>query len=208
MPYTAEHKARTRERIVQSARRLFNTRGFSAVSIDEIMAEAGLTRGGFYNHFRTKEDLLAEAVTEILRLHPGKDWGDEPVDMAEPDKRKLASCIVNAYLSKAHLMETENACSLVAYVSDAALGGNVVKRAYQQVFEHMLGCLQQGTVSGVASQRENALAVVALCVGGMVLARAVADETLADEIRETAKSAALRAGGWPATRSGEMVAAE
>ena len=58
MPCTAEHKARTRERIEQSARSMFNRRGFASVSIEDIMSHAGLTRGGFYNHFASKTDLF------------------------------------------------------------------------------------------------------------------------------------------------------
>ena len=57
MPYSPEHKGGTRERILRSARQLFNRKGFSEVTIDEIMAAAGLTRGGFYNHFHGKEEL-------------------------------------------------------------------------------------------------------------------------------------------------------
>jgi TetR/AcrR family transcriptional regulator, transcriptional repressor for nem operon len=72
MPYTAEHKENTRRRIVQSARRLFNRHGFNGVSIDEIMAEAGLTRGGFYNHFGTKEELYAEVVQQVLTCREGE----------------------------------------------------------------------------------------------------------------------------------------
>jgi TetR/AcrR family transcriptional repressor of nem operon len=55
MPYSLTHKQETRERIVNSARRLFNRKGFTEVTIDEIMKHAGLTRGGFYRHFDTKE---------------------------------------------------------------------------------------------------------------------------------------------------------
>jgi AcrR family transcriptional regulator len=62
MPYAPEHKQETRKRIVNSARRLFNRKGFAAVTIDDIMADAGLTRGGFYKHFNTKEELYADAV--------------------------------------------------------------------------------------------------------------------------------------------------
>ena len=69
MPYSANHKAETRARIVESARALFNRHGFTEVSIDEIMASAGLTRGGFYNHFKTKDELYAEAVTQILECN-------------------------------------------------------------------------------------------------------------------------------------------
>jgi TetR/AcrR family transcriptional regulator, transcriptional repressor for nem operon len=62
MPYTAEHKARTRARIIEKARVMFNRRGFEQVSIDDIMREAGRTRGGFYNHFASKDELYSEAV--------------------------------------------------------------------------------------------------------------------------------------------------
>lgn len=71
MPYSPAHKARTRERIVESARHLFNRCGFAGVSIDEIMAEAGLTRGGFYNHFGAKEELYAEVVNEEAKRWSG-----------------------------------------------------------------------------------------------------------------------------------------
>ncbi len=65
-PYTEQHKQETRKRIIQSARRLFNRHGFADVSIDDIMAGAGLTRGGFYKHFTGKEDLYEEAVLEFI----------------------------------------------------------------------------------------------------------------------------------------------
>jgi AcrR family transcriptional regulator len=70
MPYTAAHKARTRVRIVESARRLFNRFGFDQVSIDAIMADAGLTRGGFYNHFASKDELYAAAVASYATCNP------------------------------------------------------------------------------------------------------------------------------------------
>ena len=66
MPYTAAHKARTRSRIVESARRLFNRHGFEQVTIDQIMAHAGLTRGGFYNHFGSKDNLIVAVASHIL----------------------------------------------------------------------------------------------------------------------------------------------
>jgi AcrR family transcriptional regulator len=66
LPYVPEHKAETRIRILESARRLFNRNGLSAISIDEIMAGAGLTRGGFYSYFDSKEELVAEAITHFI----------------------------------------------------------------------------------------------------------------------------------------------
>src|ERR1700739_4731207 len=66
MPSPAEHRQLTKKKIVQSARRLFNRHGFDAVSIDDMMADAGLTRGSFYAYFESKGDLYAEGVTQIL----------------------------------------------------------------------------------------------------------------------------------------------
>ena len=70
MPYRPEHKEETRTRIIECARCLFNRHGFSEVSIEQVMAEAGLTRGGFYNHFRNKEELFCEAVKFYANCNP------------------------------------------------------------------------------------------------------------------------------------------
>jgi TetR/AcrR family transcriptional regulator, transcriptional repressor for nem operon len=66
MSYPAERRRLTKQKIVRNARRPFNRRGFDTVSIDDVMADAGLTRGSFYSYFESKGDLYAEAVTQIL----------------------------------------------------------------------------------------------------------------------------------------------
>ena len=66
MPYSHEHREKIRDKVVQSARLLFNRHGFNGVSIDQIMADAGLTRGGFYSYFKNKTELYAESVTRIV----------------------------------------------------------------------------------------------------------------------------------------------
>ena len=71
MPFPPQHKQQTRQRIVESARGLFNRRGFTEVSIDEIMAGAGLTRGGFYNHFKSKEELYTETIHDYALRREG-----------------------------------------------------------------------------------------------------------------------------------------
>ena len=72
MPYRPDHKARTRARIVEAARRLFNRHGFEQVTIDQIMAAAGLTRGGFYHHFDSKDQLYAASVASYATCNPEK----------------------------------------------------------------------------------------------------------------------------------------
>ena len=74
MPYAPEHKEQTRARIVECARRMFNRNGFEAVSIDQIMASAGLTRGGFYHHFANKEELYSEAIAGFARCSPSASF--------------------------------------------------------------------------------------------------------------------------------------
>jgi len=70
MPYHPDHAVRTRARIVESARRLFNRHGFEQVTIGQIMAAAGLTRGAFYHHFRSKDELYASAVASFVACNP------------------------------------------------------------------------------------------------------------------------------------------
>ena len=99
MPYTAKHKQNTRARIVECARQLFNRRGFVEVSIDEIMAEAGLIRGGFYNHFNNKEDLFVEAIDLYTQCNPADRWDDVALDLSASG-REFARQMINAYLAR------------------------------------------------------------------------------------------------------------
>jgi AcrR family transcriptional regulator len=188
MPYTPEHKAATRKRIVQSARRLFNRHGLTGVSIDEIMADAGLTRGGFYNHFDTKEELYAEVVASVLSCEAAS-WSDREAR----NQTNIARLFISAYLSQAHLDDRDGSCPLMALPSDVGRGGEPVKRAYRQVLEYMLGNLEKGLSGPHARQR--ALAVAALCIGGMAVARAVDDPDFANEVREAARAMAMSATG-------------
>ena len=187
MPYTQEHKAKTRDRIVDSAWRLFNRHGFTGVSIDEIMEDAGLTRGGFYNHFDTKDELYAEVVTHALagrKKQVAKESCPEPRTLPE---------LISAYLAQAHFDNRETCCPLMALPSDVARGGESVKRAYRQVLEYMIGNFEKGLAGPKA--RKQAIALASLCVGAMAVARAVDDPNLADEIREAAQDVALAIGG-------------
>lgn len=187
MPYAPEHKQHTRRRIIRSARRLFNRRGFNEVSIDEIMANAELTRGGFYSHFRNKEELYVEAITLILEENPAAEYEGVNFDFNSED---IARVIVNAYLSRQHYDDIEGSCPLIALPNDVARGSQALQRAYRQVLGSMVDIFKQ-KLNGHSAADSQALAMAALCVGGMVLARAVGDECLADEVREASRQHAL-----------------
>lgn len=198
MPFTAEHKQKTRQRIVECARELFNRRGFEDVSIDEIMRRAGLTRGGFYNHFKTKEELFAEAVSAYLHFDPSQRWEGIRFNHAACGAA-LGRQVVEAYLSTAHLEDVEGQCPLIALPSDTARAGPRVRQAYCSLLQHMADMLANGMDDGRSdiSARERSLAITALCVGGMVLARAIDDPAFADEVRRAARTVALELIGPP-----------
>jgi AcrR family transcriptional regulator len=193
MPYPPHHREQTRLRIVRSARKLFNRLGFDGVSIDDIMADAGLTRGGFYSYFPAKAELYAEAVALALAEPPSDRWRGVSVDFGAADASRQ---VVRGYLSREHFLDIDGSCPLVALPSDVFRGNATVKRAYQAVLNAMVELFEEGLARAGARDRARALAIAAMCVGGLVLARSVEDGGLADELRHAAEGTALRLGGW------------
>jgi AcrR family transcriptional regulator len=192
MPYSAEHKEGTRQRIVTSAARLFNRKGFAEVTISEIMTAAGLTHGGFYRHFKSKDELYSEVISQFL-CRPAAPWQQKPAERCAPGQ-PFARYVVDAYLSREHLDDVDGSCPLIGLPSDAARGGEAVKTAYRQVTESMIR-LFEANLSGPEA-REQALVFVALCVGGMVLARGIDDRALGDELRKSAERHILAMTAW------------
>ena len=193
MPYTPEHKERTRRKIVSAAARLFNRKGFAEVTIDEIMTDAGLTHGGFYRHFATKEELYAETVRHFLKKEAPARWQKRPAAPLRPDL-PFARYVIDAYLSRDHLADVEGSCPLIGLPSDVARGGDAVKAAYREVAELMIDVFKVNLKGRAA--REQALMLLTLCVGGMVLARAIDDEALAADFLGAARNHALKTTGW------------
>jgi AcrR family transcriptional regulator len=190
LPYPLEHKAETRARIVECARVLFNRHGYDNVTIDMVMEAASLTRGGFYHHFRRKEDLFAAAVASFL-MGRGARWraeaGVNPVDPMLED----AANMLRSYLSPDHLGDLEGQCPLIALPSDVGRAGVAVREAYRHLLDAMIGLYERAIPDRDANRRETALALSALSVGGMVLARTVTDDALGLQVREAALAKAL-----------------
>src|SRR5262249_48913028 len=193
MPYSPEHRQRTRKRIVRSAMVLFNRHGFESVSIDDVMRHAGLTRGGFYRHFETKSALYAEAVSLSLAETPWSRWDGVDVDFSAHD---AAAQVVRAYLSRAHLEDVDGSCSMVALPSDVARAPSRVKTAFESRFRARVARFEESVRARGNAARDTALAVAGICVGGMVVSRAVDDSELGDALRRAVMRVALRLGGW------------
>ncbi len=188
MPYPAEHKARTRNRIVDSARRLFNRHGFEQVSIDQIMADAGLTRGGFYYHFGSKDQLYAAAVASFATCNP---FGVKAAQAKGPlDPKKLARMLVDLYLSDEVLDNMDLHCPLYALPADVARAGLSPQKAYTDLIRGLAN-VYRSALNGVRDAERRAQTIVSLCVGGMVLARTTNDAELRKSLRAAARQQAL-----------------
>jgi len=187
VPYSKEHKERTRERIVEAARKLFNRHGFEQVSIDQIMAAAGLTRGGFYYHFASKDELYAAAVTSFAATNPFRRSLESGPVLA-PDE--LARQLLNLYLGDAVFGDLDNHCPLYALPGDVARSGESPQRAYTHLARGLMSVFQQA-LDGRADAERRAQAIVSLCVGGMVLARTSDDPQLRQAFRASAREQAL-----------------
>jgi TetR/AcrR family transcriptional repressor of nem operon len=194
MPYPVGHRVRVETKIVESARRLFNRHGFENVSVQQIMAGAGLTHGGFYSYFRSKSELYIKVLGCFLTDPEWKNmWEGVEVDMGATD---AAAQMVRAYLSIQHFEDVENSCPMVALPTDVTRCSDEAKQAFENVFAAMVGVLERSVTEDNQQRRAKAQAVAALCVGGMVVARAMSNRVVADELRDACMAVALDLGGW------------
>src|ERR1700738_2917495 len=161
MPYPTGPRTEIKGKILQSARRLFNRHGFDGVSVDQIMAGAGLTRGGFYSYFESKSDLYAEVLGCFFTDPKWKScWEGVEVDLAS---KEVGPQVVRAYLSEQHFEDVENSCPMVALPGDVTRSGERAKIAFETVFRAMVSVLERSLVQNGQPRRTIAQATAALC---------------------------------------------
>jgi TetR/AcrR family transcriptional regulator, transcriptional repressor for nem operon len=198
MPYPEGHHDEVKQRIIGSARRLFNRNGFEATSIAQIMRGAGLTHGGFYSYFQRKTDLYAEVLNCFFTDPEWKEcWEGIHVDLSATD---VGAQVVSAYLSRQHFEDVENSCPMVALPTDVARSGEETRRAFEIVFRAMVSVLERSLTDNGSASRVRAQAIAALSIGGMVVARTLLDRAHADELRGSCLQVALQLGGWKARK--------
>jgi TetR/AcrR family transcriptional repressor of nem operon len=176
-------KEATHERIVLAAARAIRRSGYSGTAVADIMKDAGLTHGGFYAHFASREAMLAEAadragaegVAAVARI------------AAAAPPRQALQAMVRAYLSKAHVDAIETGCGVAALCSETPRQAPEVRRAVTRRMKEMIDLFaRQSPDWGQPRAHEHALATVAAMVGALVLARAADDPRLSDALREAA----------------------
>ena len=180
---TLRSKEATHERIVEAAARAIRRTGYDGTGVADIMKGAGLTHGGFYAHFASREAMLAEAADRA---------GSESVAMMErigatAPPSKALQAMMEAYLSKAHVEGVETGCAAAALGSEMPRQAPEVRRAATRRIKEMIDLVaRQSPDWGQPSAHERALVTVATMVGTLVLARAVDDPRLSDALRKAA----------------------
>jgi TetR/AcrR family transcriptional repressor of nem operon len=184
MKITKAQSQANRAHIVETASTLFRERGYDGVGVADLMATAGLTHGGFYKHFQSKADLMAEAATCGFSETVAKTEGAD------------TAAFIEQYLSREHRDAPGSGCTMAALSGDAARQPEHVKEAFAAGIELLLATLEgEEKPKGAAARRAaraRGLDAFAQVVGAIVLSRACPDDSaLADEILDACRSMAL-----------------
>ena len=179
-----------RERVINVASRLFREHGFDGIGLKDLMKGAGLTQGGFYKQFASKDDLAALASRRALESATRR-WSDAAADTSDP-----LESIIRIYLSKDHSGEKAEGCPLVALGSDAARQTAEVRRPFEdgirahfEVLEELIGEGDDRARSG------KAMAILSMMVGAVTLSRIIEDEPLSTSVLDAAASEVRRIAG-------------
>jgi TetR/AcrR family transcriptional repressor of nem operon len=175
MGHSQDTKVKNHRRIVEIAARRIRESGVDGPGVAEIMGEAGLTHGGFYKHFDSRDDLVAEAVETAIAQ--SVDGSRAATAGAEDPLRAF----VDWYLSSAHRDDPGDGCSVVALGADVARSEGRVRAAYRGQVERYIADLE-GLLPEGEDSRRRAIAAVSSMVGAMLISRAIDDADLAEEI--------------------------
>ncbi|WP_235189763.1 TetR/AcrR family transcriptional regulator [Methylotenera sp. L2L1] len=178
-PNASNRKEITHTRIVETAARAIRRSGYDGTGVADIMKEAGLTHGGFYAHFASRDAMLAEAADRA---------GEDTIAIAKkifanvPDNQALQA-LMNAYLSNEHMANIESGCSLVALGSEMPRQAPEVKRASTCRVKEMIALIES-RLSDQPNAHAEALVMLSTMVGTLLLARAIDDPELSVAFRQ------------------------
>jgi TetR/AcrR family transcriptional repressor of nem operon len=184
MKVSREQMEAHRRKIVEAAGRLFRARGFEAVTVAEVMQEAGLTHGGFYRHFKSKDELIAVAIAEALDVAATLSAETDPVRYAA------------GYLTRAHRDDLGGGCPVAGMGAETIRQAPEARAAMTADLRRQIDRFAKGAAGKTAAaRRQAAIGSWAAMLGAMVLARMSDDEKLSDEVLAATKA-------WLAGRAG------
>ena len=186
MRLTREQAEQNRRLIVETASRMFRLQGLENVAVADVMKESGFTHGGFYNHFKSKDDLATEAVASAFD-HAAKNLSDDIASGNDP--QKALNAFVADYLSPAHRDTSTGGCPATAFPVDSARGGKDVQAAFADGIESYLEIFAARMDGDKREARQRAVALLSGIVGALLLSRAVkkSQPKLSDELLSSAR---------------------
>lgn len=193
MRYGKEHKEETHKKVVEAASRRFRKDGIEATGVVDLMADVGLTHGGFYAHFPSKETLVKEAIARASlksRTHLQRE-----IEKARTEGRDPLELIVRSYLTALHRDRPDRGCSVAALGSEIARRPRKTREAFTEGLEKTLGIIASALPDTVTTQRkEKAYAVFSTMIGALQLSRAVSDSAMSQSVIDAGIAAALQIG--------------
>lgn len=188
MRYSREHKQETRARIVRKASVRLREKGAHGIGVADLMKEAGLTHGGFYAHFDSREALLAEALG--YALDRSMEHWRELAESTAPERR--LAVIAESYLSPPHRDHPGHGCAIPALGAEIAREGPRTRKAFAAKLQQMIDLLAD-QISGVPREaaRRQAIATLATMAGTILLARIAPRGAFSDEVIRAGREAAL-----------------
>jgi len=188
MRYGPEHKQSTHARILAAAESLFRKQGFEGASVERVMRAAGLTVGGFYAHFSSKEALLVESLRAFLQQRRER-WG---AGLEELRGQEWLSHFVRRYLNRQLRDDPKMGCIMPSLLSDLTRASPEVQATFAEELDALARKAQEHLKDepGVTA-RQKALATIVVCFGAMTLARATSSQPLSDELLAAARALLL-----------------
>jgi TetR/AcrR family transcriptional repressor of nem operon len=193
MRYGKEHKAETHRRVVEAAARRFRKQGIEATGVVDLMADAGLTHGGFYAHFPSKESLVREAM--LSASAQGRRSLQRQIEQARGEGREPLEQVVRQYLTTLHRDRPDRGCSIAACGAEIARHPRKTREAFTEGLEKTLGLIASALPApDRADAKERAIAVFSTLIGALQLSRALADPDLSQRALDAGVKAALALG--------------
>jgi TetR/AcrR family transcriptional repressor of nem operon len=189
--YPPDHREKSRARIVRSAAELFRSDGIAATGVDRVMARAGLTAGGFYAHFPSKDALVAEAVDAGANASRERWYGR----FDDLTGRAWAEALVETYLSSAHRDDRTSGCILPSLGGEMGRAQRASRLRFERRVRGMIDFIEARTRGELSADRADIVAALSACVGGLLLSRAVLAPALSREILAGARAGAKKLFG-------------
>jgi TetR/AcrR family transcriptional regulator, transcriptional repressor for nem operon len=188
MRYSKEHKLETHARIVKKASVRLREKGAHGIGVADLMKDAGLTHGGFYAHFDSREALVIEAFA--YAMDRSTDRWRQLAGQAAPDQR--LSTIVDAYLSPQHRDNPGHGCAVPALSAEIARESPKTRKAFAGKLDQMIGMMaEQFPGTAGKSARKQAMAALATMMGTLVLARVAGNGELSEDLLSAGRDAVL-----------------